>query len=73
MVIKTAAVSDYRSSEYAGQKIKKDNVGDHDRQKEILRLALKNKRLAHAYLFEGPDGVGKKLMALALALVWHMR
>jgi len=43
------------------------NIIDHDRQKEILRLALKNKRLAHAYLFEGPEGVGKKLMALALA------
>jgi DNA polymerase-3 subunit delta' len=43
------------------------NIVDHDRQKEILRLALKNDRLAHAYLFEGPDGIGKKLMALALA------
>lgn len=44
-----------------------DNIISHDRQKEVLRLALKNKRLAHAYLFEGPDGVGKKLIALALA------
>ncbi len=43
------------------------NIIDHDRQKEILRRALKNKRLAHAYLFEGPEGVGKKLVALALA------
>ncbi len=43
------------------------NIIDHERQKEILRLALQNKRLAHAYLFEGPEGVGKKLMALALA------
>jgi len=38
----------------------------HDRQKEILRRAVKSGRLAHAYLFEGPEGVGKKLMALAL-------
>jgi len=38
----------------------------HDRQKEILRRALQTGRLAHAYLFEGPEGVGKKLMALAL-------
>lgn len=39
----------------------------HDRQKEILRRALTTGRLAHAYLFEGPEGVGKQLMALALA------
>jgi DNA polymerase-3 subunit delta' len=38
----------------------------HDRQKDILRRALAADRLAHAYLFEGPDGVGKRLMALAL-------
>lgn len=43
------------------------NIIDHDRQKEVLRLALKNNRLAHAYLFEGPEGIGKKLMALGLA------
>ncbi len=43
------------------------NIIDHDRQKKVLGLALKNKRLAHAYLFEGPEGIGKKLMALALA------
>ncbi len=39
----------------------------HDRQKDILRRALNKNRLAHAYLFEGPEGVGKRLMALALA------
>jgi len=39
----------------------------HERQKNILRRALANGRLAHAYLFEGPEGVGKRLMALALA------
>jgi len=43
------------------------SIIDHERQKEILRLALKNKRLAHAYLFDGPEGVGKRLMALALS------
>ena len=43
------------------------NIIDHDRQKEVLRQALSHGRLAHAYLFEGPDGVGKRLMALALA------
>lgn len=39
----------------------------HDQQKELLRRALHNRRLAHAYLFEGPEGIGKRLMALALA------
>lgn len=32
-----------------------------------LSRALENKRLAHAYLFEGPSGVGKQKTALALA------
>jgi len=44
-----------------------DSIIDHDRQKNILRQALKHRRVAHAYLFDGPDGVGKRLMALALA------
>jgi DNA polymerase-3 subunit delta' len=39
----------------------------HDRQKDILRRAIDSGRLAHAYLFEGPEGVGKRLTALALA------
>ncbi|PLX99318.1 MAG: DNA polymerase III subunit delta' [Desulfuromonas sp.] len=39
----------------------------HDRQKDILRRALSSERLAHAYLFEGPEGIGKRLMALSLA------
>ena len=33
----------------------------------ILRNALLNGRLAHAYLFLGPEGVGKRLTALTLA------
>lgn len=38
-----------------------------DRAVSVLRHALANDRLAHAYLFVGPDGVGKKLTALTLA------
>jgi DNA polymerase-3 subunit delta' len=38
----------------------------HERQKDILRRAVSADRLAHAYLFEGPEGIGKRLMALAL-------
>jgi DNA polymerase-3 subunit delta' len=44
-----------------------DQILGHERQKEILRRALANGRVAHAYLFSGPDGIGKRLMALALA------
>lgn len=44
-----------------------EQVLGHDRQIEILRRALDTERLAHAYLFHGPDGIGKRLVALALA------
>jgi DNA polymerase-3 subunit delta' len=44
-----------------------DQILGHERQKEILHRALANNRLAHAYLFAGPEGIGKRLMALALA------
>ncbi len=39
----------------------------HERQKNLLRRAVSTGRLAHAYLFEGPEGVGKRLIALELA------
>ena len=44
-----------------------EQILGHERQKEILHRALAHGRLAHAYLFSGPDGIGKRLMALALA------
>ncbi|TYP00122.1 DNA polymerase III delta prime subunit [Geothermobacter ehrlichii] len=44
-----------------------DQIIGHNRQKDILRRAIASGRLAHAYLFEGPEGVGKKLVALAVA------
>lgn len=42
-----------------------DIVG-HKKQLESLRSALANNRLHHAYLFLGPDGVGKRTVALSL-------
>jgi len=39
----------------------------HDRAVALLRQALQTDRLAHAYLFVGPGGVGKHRVGLALA------
>ncbi|MCK4691608.1 MAG: DNA polymerase III subunit delta' [Desulfuromonadales bacterium] len=44
-----------------------DSIIGHKQQINILQRSLKNQRIAHAYLFDGPDGVGKRLVALALA------
>jgi DNA polymerase-3 subunit delta' len=38
---------------------------------EILRSVLGNGRLHHAYLFVGPEGVGKRTVAVALAKTLH--
>lgn len=43
----------------------------HRRQLEVLRSGLESGRLHHAYLFAGPDGVGKRTVALALAKALH--
>ncbi len=39
----------------------------HDRQIEHLRNAMRNRRVAHAYLFLGKEGIGKRLVALNIA------
>jgi len=41
------------------------------RSLEILRLAMGNGRLHHAYLLVGPEGVGKRRVAFALAKALH--
>jgi len=45
----------------------------HQKQIETLHSALAHGRLHHAYLFVGPDGVGKRTVALSLARVIHCR
>jgi DNA polymerase III subunit delta' len=42
-----------------------DIVG-HDRVVEVLRRSLRSGKTAHAYIFEGPTGCGRKKTALAL-------
>ncbi|MEA3363916.1 MAG: DNA polymerase III subunit delta' [Thermodesulfobacteriota bacterium] len=44
-----------------------DSITGHNQQKSILQHALDNQRVAHAYLFEGSDGIGKKMMAIFFA------
>jgi DNA polymerase III subunit delta' len=43
----------------------------HVKQLESLRAALQNQRLHHAYLFVGPEGVGKRTFAMSLAKAVH--
>jgi DNA polymerase-3 subunit delta' len=43
-----------------------DRIAGQEKAVLILRNALRNGRLAHAYLFIGPEGVGKRLTALTL-------
>jgi len=40
-----------------------------DKAKKLLRLAMEQNRLAHAFLFKGPMGVGKKTFAKTFAAV----
>ena len=44
-----------------------DRVRGHERVKETLRRAVHGDTVAHAYLFAGPDGVGKELVARTFA------
>jgi len=46
-----------------------DDVVGQQRVKQLLRRALGSNRLPHAYLFYGPEGVGKDAMAIELAKV----
>ena len=44
-----------------------NSIIGHDRPVDILKRALANDALAHAYLFSGEPGIGKRLTAFALA------
>ena len=39
----------------------------HEPQKEFLENSVRRNRVSHAYLFSGPEGVGKKLVAVGFA------
>ncbi len=44
-----------------------DTVIGQRHAKALLAKAIEQQRLAHAYLFWGPEGVGKSVMAIAFA------
>lgn len=44
---------------------------NQERVKKILQASLDNGRIAHAYLFSGPDGVGKSVTAIELAKIFN--
>jgi DNA polymerase-3 subunit delta' len=43
----------------------------HEKQLQALHLSVVNERLHHAYLFVGPEGIGKRTIALGLAKAIH--
>jgi DNA polymerase III subunit delta' len=43
------------------------DIRGHESTQALLRAAVSQQRLPHAWLFAGPDGVGKHAMAMALA------
>jgi DNA polymerase-3 subunit delta' len=48
-----------------------EKILGQDRALRMLRSALLQQRLAHAYLFVGPAGIGKRLTAFTLAKAMH--
>src|SRR5260221_6032337 len=44
------------------------DVRGQDHATAVLRRAVASRHVPHAYLFEGPDGVGKRAAAYGLAL-----
>lgn len=49
------------------------SIVGHRNQIEILKKAISNDRVSHAYLFLGPEGIGKKRTALAFAKALNCR
>jgi len=49
------------------------NICDQERQKDILQRAIQTERMAHAYLFYGIEGIGKKTSARIFAKALNCR
>ncbi|NTU93884.1 MAG: DNA polymerase III subunit [Chlorobiaceae bacterium] len=50
-----------------------DAIVGHDQQIRVLKTALGTDRLAHAYLFAGPEGAGKESVAFEIAKILNCR
>ena len=50
-----------------------DNILDQSQPVSLLRRSVASGRVAHAYLFHGPDGVGKRAVAIELARMLQCR
>ena len=48
-------------------------VRGQEKAKHLIARALHSKRISHAYLFKGPDGVGKKLFGRGVAAALNCR
>lgn len=44
-----------------------DNIIGHDRSKQFILNSMKKNRVSHAYLFEGPSGIGKMMFSMELS------
>ena len=44
-----------------------ERILGQDQPVQILKKSIENQTVSHAYLFYGPEGVGKKLAAIELA------
>ena len=47
--------------------MKFSSILGHEKEIERLKRAVRSKRIAHAYLFSGPEGIGKRLVAESFA------
>ncbi|NTW51208.1 MAG: AAA family ATPase [Chlorobiaceae bacterium] len=50
-----------------------NSIVGHDHQIRVLKKALGTDRLAHAYLFAGPEGSGKETIAFEIAKILNCR
>ena len=48
-----------------------EEIYGHAKQIAILKSAMVNNRIAHAYLFYGMEGIGKRTMAFVFARALH--
>ena len=43
------------------------DIRGHEDIKKYFKKAIQTDKISHSYIFEGPKGVGKKMMAMSLA------